>query len=431
MLGANTLQGHDVVFDWDYGRIGFAESSCKVNDTRENRQGLVSEGTDARGADCIFQNPVVTKSCLSTVDTSICTRDNPDEILSGYEEWAMVVEYPGTDRGMSCQDVVRRKMIPGTSLDGIEVTCDNAGLCTSKQKCQIACRYAAPAEPQPEPTSQDGSPNQCPKGEWGACLETCHQSKVSSSRMSDGKCYEDISTREQRECHTEFCGISDPCLIPFVVHIILAFRGVDHTAWNKNSERIIIEAFSDAVKDQNGENLFQPSDVEILMISPWYQDILDISGSAHENMSKILGSKLVMEVHMYNEKATLPALKTVGASKITSMMQRRADIGRLSECKNSDVFNLAQRAHKIHFVLKDSEFMQNMGNSLEKYHQQIEQNEMTAFTALMQNEQYVKESIVFSSWTIKTEVGGSSVYDHELVSLWLYFVLHHCFPTKF
>ena len=133
MLGANTLQGHDVVFDWDYGRIGFAESSCKVNDTRENRQGLVSEGTDARGADCIFQNPVVTKSCLSTVDTSICTRDNPDEILSGYEEWAMVVEYPGTDRGMSCQDVVRRKMIPGTSLDGIEVTCDNAGLCTSKQ----------------------------------------------------------------------------------------------------------------------------------------------------------------------------------------------------------------------------------------------------------------------------------------------------------
>lgn len=167
------------------------------------------------------------------------------------------------------------------------------------------------------------------------------------------------------------------------------------------------------------------------MISPWYQDILDISGSAHENMSKILGSKLVMEVHMYNEKATLPALKTVGASKITSMMQRRADIGRLSECKNSDVFNLAQRAHKIHFVLKDSEFMQNMGNSLEKYHQQIEQNEMTAFTALMQNEQYVKESIVFSSWTIKTEVGGSSVYDHELVSLWLYFVLHHCFPTKF
>lgn len=42
------------------------------------------------------------------------------------------------------------------------------------------------------------------------------------------------------------------------------------------------------------------------------------------------------------------------------------------------------------------------------------ENSPTFASIILEDQQFVDESIVFSSWTIKTEVGGGSVYDHEL-----------------
>jgi len=334
-------------------------------------------------------------------------------MLEGAEEWAMVVDYPGTGSGLGCEDVIRKKMLPGMSRDA-EIGCNDAGLCTTKQTCNVACRYVRPIEPQQD---DESSKSVCPHGSWGACLESCRQAKVTSSFMTDGRCHEDPKEREERECHTEYCGISDPCVIPFVVHVILAFRGVDHSTWDKNAESTIIDAFSDAIKNTQNEHIFEPSDVELLMISPWHQDVLDFSGTASGDMSQLLGTKVVMEVHMYNNNAIKPESSAEDsarkipndlADRLSTMLRSKADSKKLSECKSSDIFQLAQKAHEIHFVLQKDGFMESLRDSMKS------SQEVFAFSPMIQNEQFVKDSIVFSSWTIKTEVGGGSVYDHEL-----------------
>jgi len=124
VIGANALQGHgtqtktlyiffiriilsnypihlhqiDVLFDWENGRIGFAESDCKVSQTRWEAEGLASEGSEARGEDCILQSPVISTPCFESVDGSICTGDNKEATLFGVETVALVVEYPGNTR---------------------------------------------------------------------------------------------------------------------------------------------------------------------------------------------------------------------------------------------------------------------------------------------------------------------------------------------
>jgi len=397
-----------------------------VTDTSAERAGLVSEGADARGNDCILQNPVITKSCVNAVDASSCTADNPDEVLEGVEQWAMIVEYPGTGLGLRCEEVIRKKMLPSKSQSShLEVSCNDAGLCTSSQSCQVACRYVRPEQPQQESPGNENAPNACSGASWGACLETCHQAKVSGTFMSDGRCHEDQSKREERECHTEYCGISDPCLIPFVVHVILAFRGVDHSMWNKEAESIVIDAFSDSVKNRKHTQIFEPSDVELLMVSPWHQEVLDdFSSTTTGEMSELLGTKIVMEVHMYNENAIVPngsmeegshRNDLVGdlSQKMSTMLRSKMNSRQHSECKSSDIFELAQKAHEIHFVLADDDFMRNLGESLKK-HPNVDQQTPSAFSPMLTENRFVEESIVFSSWTIKTEVGGGSVYDHQL-----------------
>ena len=422
VLGANTLQGHDVVFDWDYGRIGFAESTCKVSDPRDEKAGLVSEGADARGNDCILQNPVITKSCQDTIDTTSCNDDNPDEVLEGVEEWAMVVDYPGMALGLGCEDVIRHKMMPNEDqTSGLEVTCNGSGLCTTKQKCQLACRYVRPLEPQQE-QSDESITKSCSVDSWGSCLESCRQAKLTSAFMSDGRCHENQSKREERECHTEYCGISDPCLIPFVVHVILAFRGVDHKTWTKESETTIIEAFSDSVKNGQHKQIFKPSDVELLMVSPWTEDVIDIGGSTMGEIES-LGTKIVMEVHMYNDNAITPSdnmdhtpHENEGGGdfshKISVMLRSKLNPQHLSECKSSDIFGLAQKAHEIHYVLGEDSFMRTLSSSLKK--DPLVEDNASTFSPMISVEDFVDQSIVFSSWTIKTEVGGGSVYDHKL-----------------
>ncbi len=88
----------DVLFDWENGRIGFAESDCKVSQNRWEAEGLASEGSEARGEDCILQPPIISTPCFESVDASICTGSNEEATLFGVEVMAMVVEYPGNLR---------------------------------------------------------------------------------------------------------------------------------------------------------------------------------------------------------------------------------------------------------------------------------------------------------------------------------------------
>lgn len=67
VLGANAMQGHNVVFDWENSRVGFAESTCEFEGKNRN-----VPSTDGFSTDCIVGDPVLTKACVETVDLRIC-----------------------------------------------------------------------------------------------------------------------------------------------------------------------------------------------------------------------------------------------------------------------------------------------------------------------------------------------------------------------
>merc|ERR1712228_725218 len=86
-----------------------------------------------------------------------------------------------------------------------------------------------------------------------------------------------------------------------------------------------------------------------------------------------------------------------------------------SVCRNSDIFEFAQKAHEIHFNLDQSDFMRKMGMSLQKHHLDNKDGSAEIFSPFFSDEKNMDESMVVSSWTIKTAVGGSgSIYDHKL-----------------
>ena len=76
------------------GRIGFAESDCKVSQRNWEGEGLATECSEARCQDCILQPFVKTKACYETVDPSICATDT-QAILTGREMLVSTVGYPG------------------------------------------------------------------------------------------------------------------------------------------------------------------------------------------------------------------------------------------------------------------------------------------------------------------------------------------------
>lgn len=72
VLGSNTMQGHNVLFDWGNGRIGFAESTCTYD-----RKEVPKASEEGRyPSDCILGSPILTQSCIETVDQQLCD-NNP------------------------------------------------------------------------------------------------------------------------------------------------------------------------------------------------------------------------------------------------------------------------------------------------------------------------------------------------------------------
>jgi len=421
VIGSNALQGHDVLFDWENGRIGFAESDCRVSQTRWEAEGLASEGSEARGQDCILKSPLISTPCFESVDASICTSNNEEEALFGVETIAMVVEYPGTTSGFGCEEVIKRN--PSDFGDDLsEVQCNKSGLCTATRRCELTCQQFQDLETVVDGDIEDIKElsTDCGQGSWSACLESCSQSRVSSILMPDGKCYEVKNERSDRACHTEYCGISDPCLIPFVVHVILAFRGISADLWDKAAEDRIIDALSSSVKNGRGSKMFEPTDVEFLMTSPWFEEILDVSGTPSGDMAQVIGMKAVIEVHIYNPNAikttfyedNMDANQQDLQQGVSLMFGRKPKASQqVSECRSSDLFGLAQKAHEIHFVLSSDGFMRQLVDSLQITDESILDS---ALGPLVINQDYKEESRVVSSWTIKTAVGGGSIYDHKL-----------------
>jgi len=286
-----------------------------------------------------------------------------------------------------------------------EVQCDREGLCTLTRTCELSCSDLYPNQPElfavEEPLN--GVDNKCGDYPWGACLDSCAQSKMSSVLMSDGLCHEERMHREGRSCHVDFCGRSDPCRIPFIVHVILGFRGADHSNWSRPAEDCVVNAFA-AVTNSNQHGIgykefFDAGDVKILMSSPWYEG---------KEPGESSGIKVVLEVSLYNPKA-VERSEGMDPDVLTWGSRSR----KLSECKDSDMYPLAIKAHEIHTKVNEAHFMEDVIAAL-KNDPTVSVPTGSLFARTVSDPRFIQGSIVFSSWTIATETSGEAIYDHKI-----------------
>jgi len=303
VLGANAMRGHDIHFDWENGRVGFAESDCAY----ENMVGTddTSE-VDEESVDCVIGEAVISSSCEdSLTDTSACDA-SADAILTGKEELTVEILEMGNENGKTCarifSDAYHHDIItPATCKDGI---------CTQTQKCSIKCKDL------PKFGGDDDGFNDgelCGSNLWGLCRSSCTQIKVKSEIDSeDGLCHE--VDKYVRACHTGTCSDENPCHVPFKVHVILGIDGGEVYKWTKIIEQDFVDRFSKALNNNNHSIL--PGDIHVLMTSRWRP-----SGSERQ------GLKIVSEISLYDgdtdeDEENCSAARLMKVSQIASKLKQ-------------------------------------------------------------------------------------------------------------
>ena len=275
VLGANAMQGHNILFDWQHGRLGVAQSSCSYdllaskNDNHGDFGGSGRGGSSTSGADddCVFVDDgdiaILTQTCLQSVSNhphsmAICkASDSPTNVeVEGMEIWTLRVENSGNNPS-SCEAAIREwsnSIDTQNQIESSTTACTLDGLCHEYRPCHVPCLTAIDYNQKrskkrqpgtsrtpfdeavtiPHPVvnrtaidytgeeSNDSLDNLCKNWIWTACDHSCHQSRISSSSIvthTNGRyCLE--FERERRRCHIGSCGRSDPCIVPFLVHAI-------------------------------------------------------------------------------------------------------------------------------------------------------------------------------------------------------------------
>ena len=203
------------------------------------------------------------------------------------------------------------------------------------------------------------------------------------------------------------------------------FGGINNNIWDKVAETIVIEAFASSIKDARGNMMFESTNVELFMTSPWSEEVLDSDGESTGEMAQVIGTKAVIEVHIHNPNAIQPFLSENDENiinhpdnihpKVPLMLTRKHKASQKDvECKSSDLFELAQKAHETHYILEGDDFMEGMVQSLQSVSASTASRHSQVLDPLITNTDNIEKSRVVSSWTIETAIGGGSIYDHKL-----------------
>ena len=458
VLGANAMMGHDILFDWENQRVGFAESSCEYVSDIAGDFAADGEVVDEGGVenDCILGIPSMSMECADSIDMSLCQGNGVTKV-AGKEKWTMVVESPGTPNGVSCEEIILRDYAEDEHEEHEHPSppiafCDGNGLCFKERVCEMTCEEAiedvkeeadiVPADTMGGDEDDDNTDDDffaefqpCGDNLWGACEASCMQEKIVATLMSDGICHEDQKMRKRRPCHIDACGRSDPCRVPFVVHAILGFRGANPHFWSRTSQDEFIDAFSLAVdfNSGKGDELIGPGDVKVLSALPWFEN--------DDPTRKALGLKMILEISVYNENAKLPRGFTfdpiteekaevfeVNATAHTPNSMDAAfniidnvkhvwkDWTRpLATCEESDIQPLGKNALDVHVELERPKFMTELLSLLRQLNEVSKY--ASPFAPIFRDMAFAEDSKVLTSWTIKTEIDGGALHEHPISSL--------------
>jgi Xylanase inhibitor N-terminal len=438
VLGANAMQGHNVLFDWQHGRIGFAQSTCAYDLIAGKNDNHADFGTESFYSECVLatDRPILTQACMESVNVAICeASDHPTNVdISGMEIWTLLVEAPG-DPG-SCETAIQEWSESQDTVQQIDpsaTSCTSNGTCQEFRPCHVPCMKAieyhqnkrngnptmdeAVTVPHAvvtgegnDESSDNQSTDSCGEWLWSACDHGCRQTRISSIQVKHDVgqfCLE--TSRETRSCHVDACGRSDPCLVPFLVHAIFVLEG-NGAAWTPQFEQKFRIDFAKASQQPylvsrktNRDVLFEEGDINILATRPWYGNddddtVVDveeeISLEEVEGDQDALGTQLILQISISNPKAQKMSADGAPSSNGRNLLQEVEAMWTnftqvfqgprpTSECDPYDLYPLALEAHEIaNNLLSHPDFQ----------------------AALIENLNGYDKIRLVSSWTIGTQV---------------------------
>jgi Xylanase inhibitor N-terminal len=415
VLGSNAMQGHNVVFDWENGRIGFAESSCSY-DKRDVPKAALDEGY---ASECIVGNPVVKQSCIETVDRRLCKHNPTNIALLGTETFTALVESPGTGSGTSCVDSAKERR-PGNAMDEPVIKCAGDGVCEEYRPCQLTCSQAEKAatiSAIEHPTPKDV--DECGDSFWSACDYDCKQSRIVSRKFTDGNCHE--TSRLVRPCHIGACARSDPCRVPFLVHAVVGLRDGDVRKWSFEAEDRFVSALSRAAAFTSETKYFDDGDVNVLAVLPWYNDEVpqtwrNVRPRESEDVDPATakhGIKVVFEIPVFNSQARVTNYTQATSypdqppqSSFSSLLRNistRLSAGAYkSTCNPSELFSLAKRALALKKeVLNHPQLLPTLISYITQYDLQVVNIDDQVFQDATLA---ASESRFLAVWSIRTEI---------------------------
>lgn len=421
VLGSNTMVGHNVAFDWSNGRIGFAESACAYDKT-ERPPPVLDEGY---ASDCLVGDPILSQTCLETVDGRMCANNPTNIALLGTEIWTAVVESPGSETGTTCIDAVKGNFM-GSVLDDAVINCEGDGLCEEIRPCQLTCHQREKAT-KIKPVDKDDSG--CGDSFWSACDYGCRQGRIKSIPYSDGFCRE--MARESRPCHIEACARSDPCRVPFLIHSVLGFKGASWGKWSLETEDSFTTALTQACQRLSKTTFFEEGDINILAVLPWnrYEDVSakdwamnEDAGKKQELVEDDFGMKVVLEISIFNPQAKLVNISLFrdDVSEGGSILRNfRVNKGKAT-CDEDDLYVLAKKALQLRKeVLSRNLFMPILIEELKRTEglmdpdsrmEQLSTTYDSPFERVYSSDEYIIYSKVLAVWSIRTEIDDEINY---------------------
>ena len=368
VLGANSMRGHDILFDWENGRVGFSESDCAYDHLIDNDD---TSGVDKESVDCVLGEIVISSSCedsIESISEESCD-GNPDNILTGTEELTAEILDEGNENGKSCEAVLGDLY----HHDKVGSTKCTDGLCTQTHSCSVTCSDILNNNNKPEDDDNSNTVDVCGSNLWGVCRSSCTQVKVESAiDPGDGKCHETKSL--VRPCHTGDCLESNPCHIPFKVHVILGLDGGEVSLWSKGIEQKFVDQLAAVIKRQLSS--IEPGDISVLMTSKWHPSTL----------TSTTGLKVVSEISVYD-----------------STIEKEGSSDDENSCPMERLMQVSKVASKLKDSLKQSSVMDDLITSLAG----IDFNEESPFSGIPEDGGISK---VLESWIIRTGIDNPIEY---------------------
>jgi hypothetical protein len=229
------------------------------------------------------------------------------------------------------------------------------------------------------------------------------------------------------------CARSDPCLVPYIIHAVVGFKGGSVSKWTEETDDVFGIAMVEAVEKMLNRTLFEAGDVHVLAALPWYEEDNDIAGKAYQRDVDVLGFRVVVEISVFNNQTDLVELQRINAPEKASagpassfFKRKRTTAPQTIEensCGPDTLYQLAKHALDVKKVLLNEGFMGTLVSQIKRL---PDPPGDSPFSVVFTDDFSASDDVIVLAWTVRTEVEDEINYfgPQKPFMATLYTVLH-------